>query len=64
MKAGAFQFFTPVPNQNAEGNIPYLYDVTLLHWSCDVITLTGFERVTDEKGLEQLDHAQTGFCAQ
>ena len=46
------------PNQNAEP-IPPLYDVTLLQWNCDLITLTGFERVEDEKGLKQTDCAQT-----
>lgn len=33
----------PVPNQGTEP-IPPLYDVTLLHWHCDLITLAGFER--------------------
>ena len=50
--------------QKADGEIPHLYDVTLLHWPCDVITLTGFERVTDEKGLKQPVHAQTSVLRQ
>lgn len=41
-----------------EGVVP-LWDVRLLHWSVDVITLTGIERVEDEKGLKTLDCAQT-----
>lgn len=48
----------PVPNQGTEP-IPPLYDVILLHWNCDLITLAGFERVEDEKGLKQMDCAQT-----
>lgn len=39
--------------------IPPLFDVTLLRWSCDLISLTGIERVEDEKGLKVLDCAQT-----
>lgn len=36
-----------------------LYDVRLLHWTSDLITLGGFERTEDEKGLRALDCAQT-----
>lgn len=36
-----------------------LYDVRLLHWASDLITLAGFERTADEKGLKVLDCAQT-----
>lgn len=40
-------------------DIPALYDVTLLRWSSNLITLVGFERVHDEKGLMLLDCPQT-----
>ncbi|MCB4359564.1 hypothetical protein [Quatrionicoccus australiensis] len=46
-------------NGSPMDEIPPLYDARLLHWSCDVITLTGIERVPDEKGLKTLDVAQT-----
>lgn len=36
-----------------------LYDVVLRHWSCDAITLTGFEGVPDDLGLKVTDCAQT-----
>lgn len=39
--------------------IPPLYDATLLRWSCDLISLTGIERVEDEKGFKVVDCAQT-----
>lgn len=52
------QLLPPEPNQPTE-RIPPLYDVVLMHWNCDLITLSGFERVEDEKGLKRLDCAQT-----
>lgn len=39
--------------------VPALYDATLLRWSSDHLTFTGFERIPDEMGLKVLDFAQT-----
>lgn len=52
------RLLTPETGTPVDG-VPPLWDVRLLHWSCDVITLTGTERVGDEKGLKTLDVAQT-----
>lgn len=41
-----------------------LWDARLLHWSCDVITLTDIERGPDDhKGLKTVDWAQRGFSS-
>jgi hypothetical protein len=39
--------------------VPPLYDVVLLRWACDQVTLTGFERIPDDLGLKVTDYAQT-----